>query len=231
VCALACAAPAIAGPRAASKQVMYVGVHPIPAAAGGGFCDIEGPHVHVFLPEHADVLFRTIGGAYLFVGDPAAFGYDGPKHAFYGRHPIPVDELVPGEHPEHDGTVFCYLDGPHYHAYAPPPSLKFVERGDAYWYVGDWPRSYRVDGPRYQKINAVYKPLVYARPVVVATAPPGYHVPTITVDVAPAVVVRTPQVIEVPAPWLVVDDGYVYEVRYGRHHHHHHHHHHEDDDD
>lgn len=224
---------ASANPHVAAKQIAYTGVHPIPPADSGGFCNIEGPHVHLYLPDHADVLYRMVGGAYLFVGDPAPFGYDGPRHAYYGRHPIPVDELVGGNHREHDGELFCYLDGPHYHIYVPPPALKFVLRGDAYWYVGDWPRSYRVDAPRYQKINAIYAPLLYARPVVTASAPVGYHVPIIEVEVPrPApVIVRRPApvpvpVIEVRVPWVIVEGDD--DIRYHRRRHRHHH---DDDDD
>lgn len=213
----------------AGKQIGYVDVHPIPAEAGGGFCNISGPHVHIYQPEHADELYRVVAGSYLFIGDPVPFGYDGPKHAYYGRHPIPVDELVAKQHAEHDGSVYCYLDGPHYHIYAPPPTLTFVDRGNAYWYVGEWPRSYQLDAPRYQKINVIYEPLLYARPVVIASAPAGYHVPVIEVTVHPPapVVVRRPAPV-VYAPWIVVD----YDDRYyHRHHHHHHGHDHGYDDD
>lgn len=236
ICALR-ASGVSANPHVVGKQIAYTGVHPVPAEEGGAFCNIEGPHVHLYRPDHADVLYRVVGGAYLFVGDPAPFGYDGPKHAYHGRHPIPVDELVGGDHREHDGELFCYLDGPHYHIYLPPPALKFVLRGDAYWYVGDWPRSYRLDAPRYQKINAAYAPLQYARPVVTVSAPVGYHVPIVEVDVprpVPIVVRHPAPVIEVRVPWIVVEDGtaydgYAYDIHYHRRPHHHHHHH--DDDD
>ena len=217
-------APAFASPDRSSKQVTYVGVHPIPTPEGGGFCDIEGPHVHIYRPEHADELFRIIGGAYLFIGDPVPFGYEGPRHAFHGPHPVPVDEIVAGPHPEHDGTVFCYLEGPHYHIYLPPPTIKFVERGGAYWYMGEWPKTYQRDAPRYRKINVIYKPLHYVRPVITVSAPDGYYEPVIEIVEAPRRVVARPRIIEVRVPWLVIDDGYYYEIRYHRRHHHHHEH-------
>ena len=213
----------------AAKQIAYVDVHPIPAEAGGGFCNISGPHVHIYRPEHVDELYRLVGGSYLFIGDPVPFGYDGPRHAYYGRHPIPVDELVSKPHAEHDGGVYCYLDGPHYHIYLPPPNLSFVDRGNAYWYVGEWPRSYQLDAPRYQKINVIYEPLLYMRPIVIASAPAGYHVPVVEVTVhppAPVVARRPAPVVEVYAPWIVVD----YDPRYHHRHRHHHHHDHDDDD-
>jgi hypothetical protein len=223
-------APALAGPARPTKQVMYASVHPVPPHEGGGFCNIEGPHVHLYRPDHADELFRVVGGAYLFVGDPVPFGYDGSKHAFYGPHPIPVDEIVAGPHAEHDGAVFCYLEGPHYHIYVPPPTLKFTERGGAYWYVGEWPRSYQLDAPRYRKINVVYEPLLYARPVITASAPVEYHVPVIAVTVPPPpkVIVRPRPIVEVRVPWLVVEEG---SYDYGTYYHHRHHRHHDDDDD
>ncbi|HET7500513.1 MAG TPA: hypothetical protein VFK02_05900 [Kofleriaceae bacterium] len=227
---------ALAAPSPAPRHIAYVGVHPIPAPEGGGFCDIEGPHVHLYLPVHPDELYRVVGGRYLFIGDPVPFGYDGPTHVYAGRHPIPVDLIVhadpPEPHASHD-PVFCYLDGPHYHIYAPPPGPSFVLRGDAYWYVGEWPRSYQADGPRYQKINVVYNELTYTRPVITVTAPAGYHVPVIEVTVARPKPVRTSVELR-PRPSLVIDDDddddddgvyYYYYYRRPRHHHGHHHHH------
>ena len=39
-----------------AKQITFVDVHPIPAEAGGGFCNIEGPRVHIYWPDHAGEL-------------------------------------------------------------------------------------------------------------------------------------------------------------------------------
>jgi hypothetical protein len=75
-----------------AKQITFVDVHPILAEAGGGFCNIEGPHVHIYRPDyrpdHAGELYRCVGGSYLFIGDPVPFGYDGSKHVYSGRHPV-----------------------------------------------------------------------------------------------------------------------------------------------
>jgi hypothetical protein len=187
---------------ASSRRVAYSGIHPIPAANGGGLCAIEGPHVHLYRPEHAEEMFRVIGGAYVFVGDPVPYGYEGPKHAYAGPHPVPIDGS--------DRDVFCYLDGPHYHAYVSPASVGFVERGGAYWYVGAWPRSFQREGPRLTRINVFYKPLVYVRPVIVVAPPLGYHVPVIVV-------------IDEPLTYVVIHHRYKHK--------HKHKHHHEDDDD
>ena len=64
--------------------------------------------------------YRDHDGFKYFVGDPVAYGWDGEKHAYYGHHPIPVDALVDGD----PDTEWCYIDGPHYHAWAPPPDVK-----------------------------------------------------------------------------------------------------------
>ena len=34
--------------------------------------------------------------------------------------------------------TYCYLRGPHYHWYAPPPQTQFEMKGGAYWYVGNY---------------------------------------------------------------------------------------------
>src|ERR1044071_907743 len=102
------------------KQVRYVGIHPIPKEYGGGTCYIEYPHVHVYMVPDAKVHYRDHGGALYFVGDPVAYGYDGPRYAYNGPHPIRVDAVVGDDDPD---TEYCYITGPHYHAYAPPPMI------------------------------------------------------------------------------------------------------------
>src|SRR5512146_2510369 len=70
-------------------QVRYVGPHPIPKEYGGGFCHIQVPHVHVYGPVDAKLQYREDPNGYYFVGDPVAYGWDGPKYAYYGHHPVP----------------------------------------------------------------------------------------------------------------------------------------------
>jgi hypothetical protein len=168
-------------------HVRYVGVHPVVAEYGGGFCYIEFPHVHVYEPQRPDVLYRPHDDGHHFVGDPVPYGYEGPKHAYYGHHPIDVDFVV-GDDGDH--TEYCYLEGPHYHPYGPPPEGHFALKGGVYFYAGDFPRVYTEARPRYAKINAVYRPLRYSRPVVVVSPPPEYHGP---------VVVEEPTTVVVPA--------------------------------
>src|SRR5690606_5390568 len=113
----------------------------------------EAPHVHVVAPRRAKVLYRVHDGAYAFVGDPVAYGYEGPRHTYYGHHPVHLDVIVDGAPPEAD-PEFCYLDGPHFHAWEPPAGVTFTVKGDASWYVGPFPPRYKQDKRRYGEINA-----------------------------------------------------------------------------
>jgi hypothetical protein len=150
------------------KQVRYVGIHAIPKSAGGGMCYIEGPHVHTYPANKLE--YREHEGDHYFVGDPVAYGYDGPKYSYKGPHPIHVDAVVGGQ----PDTVYCYIEGPHFHYFQPPEGPEFKVAGDAYFYVGDPPQVMVDARPQYVGINAVYTPLVYTRPVVEVDAPVGW---------------------------------------------------------
>ncbi|MGE0398196.1 MAG: hypothetical protein AB7T06_15950 [Kofleriaceae bacterium] len=213
---------------AGKKQTRYVGTHPIPSAEGGGFCEIEAPHVHVFAPTKLE--YRTHGKDNFFVGDPVAYGYPGKRHAYKGHHPIYVHAVV-GD--SEDDVEMCFIDGPHFHAFAPPPEVKaeFSFVGDTYFFIGEPPPIYVEQRPAMVKINAVYQPLRYERPVV-TVEPPGAWInlrvgaPAAVVDVhAPAVVVE-PRVragveVVVPAPSLEVNIGVGGGVIIDGHHHRH----------
>jgi len=160
------AAPAIAG---GGKQVRYVGIHPLPKVEGGGICYIEGPHVHLF--DADKIQYRDHRGSNYFVGDPVAYGYDGKRYAYKGHHPIHVNVVV-GD--DHEDSEYCYLNGPHYHYFAPPEGPEFRVVGDAYFYVGEPPRVYVDARPAMMKINAVYQPITYERPMVTVDAPVGW---------------------------------------------------------
>ena len=177
------AVPALAS---GGRQVRYVGIHPLPRSEGGGICYIEGPHVHLF---DADKLqYRDHHGASYFVGDPVAYGYDGKRYAYKGHHPIHVNVVVGDDDPDDE---FCYLSGPHYHSFAPPEGPEFRLSGDAYFYVGEPPRAYVEARPTLMKIDAVYQPLTYERPVIEVAAPVGW-IGARAEFVAPAVVVDVP---------------------------------------
>ena len=166
ILALVLAAPAA---YADAHQVRYVGVHPIPKSEGGGFCYIEGPHVHIYGADK--VQYRDHRGENYFVGDPVAYGYDGPRYTYKGHHPIHVDAVVEDGDPD---TEWCYLDGPHYHYFAPPSGPEFTVAGDAYFYVGEPPHVYVEGRPTYMRINTMYQPMVYERPVVTVGPPVGW---------------------------------------------------------
>jgi hypothetical protein len=159
-------APAIAG---GGKQVRYVGIHPLPKTEGGGICYIEGPHVHLF--DADKIQYRDHRGSNYFVGDPVAYGYEGKRYAYKGHHPIHVNAVVGDDDEDNE---YCYLNGPHYHYFAPPEGPEFKVVGDAYFYVGEPPRVYVDARPAMMKINAVYQPITYERPVVTVDAPVGW---------------------------------------------------------
>src|SRR5262249_43980541 len=108
------------------------------------------------------VLYRNHDDGYAFVGDPVPYGYEGPKYAYQGPHPIILEDGV---------TEYCYLEGPHYHPFAPVAGAQFTMKGGVYFYGGHFPQVYYDARPRYARINAVYRPLVYQRPVVVVEPP------------------------------------------------------------
>lgn len=202
------------------KQVRFVGGHPIPKGEGGGFCHIEAPHVHVYVPTDVKLQYRVVDDDYFFIGDPVAYGWEGDKYAYVGHHPVAVDAVI-GEAGEH--VEYCYLDGPHYHAYAPAASLEFELKADAYWYVGEPATAYVEARPVYDPIDVVYEPIVYVRPAVeLEVAPVGWIGVAVVapVVVAPVEVVRPKKVrarvgVEVIAPSLVIELGV-----HADHHHH-----------
>jgi hypothetical protein len=149
-----------------AKIAEYISPHPVPHKYGGGFCNIDVAHVHNYDPDDQR-MYREIGGKHYFVGDPTPFQYDGPRHTYYGAHPV-VDAEVQFDHP-----IYCYMKGPHYHWYEPPAQAHFEMRGGAYWYVGAFPRAYYDERPRFAVVNEVYAPLPYVRPMVdIHVAPP-----------------------------------------------------------
>lgn len=208
----------LATPAAAAggKQVRYVGIHPLPKTEGGGICYIEGAHVHIF--DADKIQYRDHRGSNYFVGDPVAYGYDGKRYAYKGHHPIHVNVVVGDDDEDNE---YCYLNGPHYHYFAPPEGPEFRVAGDAYFYVGEPPRAYVDARPAMMKINAVYQPMPYARPVVTVDAPVGWigaraelvgPGAAVVVDAPRAGVVVAPRAgvsvdAYIPAPSLHVDVG------------------------
>lgn len=159
-----CASPARA------EVTKYEGIHPL-VPHMGDFCYIDLPHVHAQAPSDMRVYQRLPDGAVLFVGDPLALGYSGPKYAYVGPHPLAQPGL------KVDKKLFCYLTGPHYHAYQPSPPTSFVQKDGAYWYVGDWDPAFE-QGAFDAIINKV-RPIPSYHPPKVdpLAAPPGFHPP------------------------------------------------------
>jgi hypothetical protein len=196
--ALVLAVPAAAAGKKFGKQVRYAGVHPIPKHEGGGICYLEGRHVHIYAANKIE--YRTHGDDYVFVGDPVAYGWDGPKYTYKGQHPIHVDAMVGGD----PDVEYCYLEGPHYHYSEPPESPDYKVVGGAHFYVGEPPRAFIDARPTYVGINAVYRPLVYTRPVVEVDAPVGW-IGARAEFIGPGVVVGGRGAVVAPAPGVRVD--------------------------
>jgi len=155
------AAPA----RADGPMARYRGIHPL-SPHQGAFCYIDALHMHRIPPPDMRVYAVLKGGENLFVGDPVALGYDGPKFAYFGPHPL----AIPGA-PELPGT-FCYLAGPHYHAAPQPSSPTLVQKDEVTWYIGPPPPAVATR----VWINEVRPIQSYQPPKVdVSSAPPGYH--------------------------------------------------------
>lgn len=180
------------------KQIRYVGIHPIDKSHGGGLCHIEYPHVHVWGPAEP-IQYRDHDGAHYFVGDPVAYGWEGDKHAYYGHHPIYVAAIVDGG--AAGDPIYCYIDGPHFHAFEPPLSVAadWKLEGDAYFYVGTPLPVYVEERPRLVAINAIYRPIEYVRPVV-TVEPPAAWIGITYATPGAAVVVGAPGAV-------IVDEG------------------------
>ena len=126
-------------------------------------------------------LYRQVDGQYYFVGDPSPFDYEGPRYSYYGAHPVADVERSLRR------PIYCYLRGPHYHWYTPPPQAQFELKGGAYWYVGTYDPVYYNERPRYVVVNDAYTPIVYTRPVIdVRVAPPAFHGEIVAADRAGA---------------------------------------------
>ncbi|RMG20571.1 MAG: hypothetical protein D6729_02525 [Deltaproteobacteria bacterium] len=101
----------------------YVGGHVIPSAYGGGWCFVEGPHVHSYPPD-VPSYYISIDGYFSYRG-PVSFYY-------YGGHPIPAEY----------GGGWCYRRGRHVHRYHPARQRGWLfDRGRGYyWYDANEPR-------------------------------------------------------------------------------------------
>jgi hypothetical protein len=153
----------VAQAAAATSPVHFVGPHPVAERAGGGFCYIEAAHIHSYAPDHSIFYLQTFTG-YAFVGDPTPFGYVGERHIFYGHHPLTVGV---------DDSAFCFIDGPHYHGFAPArrDDYDFVD-GIAF-YVGPLSADYVNErAKRWKRTNDEFSAFARFRPVIGVVIPP-----------------------------------------------------------
>jgi hypothetical protein len=161
---------ALTGNVRADVIVHYDGPHPIDPGTHKGMCMIEGPHVHSYRP-HKPVLYVKVKGHWSFIGDPVEFEPEGPKYLYHSHHPVFwIDEDGDPTTVDH----YCYITGPHYHVYAPPPEMKFVLKGGVYWYVGDRPTWYEARWRRRRHINRHYAVVHVPRPVITVEPPVGF---------------------------------------------------------
>lgn len=172
VLVLAGAAVTVIVPAAslAGKSVKYRGIHPLPPHTGE-FCAIDFPHVHAQAPSDMRGYRVLAGGEHLFVGDEAALGYTGPKHAYFGPHPIAVS-AQPSTEP-----VFCYLRGAHFHATPPVASAPMVVKEGVAWFTGPFPPEFERD--RFNVwVNDIRPIRGYVPPrIPLPAVPPGYRLP------------------------------------------------------
>lgn len=173
----------------------FLGPHPAPARLGGGFCHIDVPHLHAYLPDRP-ALYQPVGEAYLFTGDPVPFGYEGPRTVFYGAHPVQL--RVEGDLPA--APIYCSLRGPHYHDYAAPAVPDYKVQGGVVFYVGPLPPDYAARRPRLERaLEDEYRPFLALRPQVTVAPPPEWQGEVWVPPPAPGVVIAAP-----PAPGVVV---------------------------
>lgn len=202
------------GPRgdSAGHRTHFAGAHPISSHIGKGYCYIQVPHIHAYAPEHPE-LYQEVDHAHLFVGDPVPFGYDGPKHVWYGHHPVyvgPLHRPAPSPH-------FCWMKGPHYHAYAAPPTPEYQRQNDVIFFMGPIPGVLVQERPRREEVLEIaYRPYVKLRPQVVVVPPPLWQ-GTVWVIGGPSVGVVVPGV-QVVTPNVVVHGGSKVYVKSGRKH-------------
>jgi hypothetical protein len=157
--------------RADGPMVRYRGMHPL-SPHQGAYCYVDALHLHRVTPPDMRVYVVLKDGENVFVGDPVALGYDGPKFGYFGPHPLAVATAGATAGATEAPPIFCYIAGPHFHATPPPPSPAMVQKDGVYWYVGPPPPS----DPARLWVNEVHGIANYSPPKVsVSAAPPGYH--------------------------------------------------------
>jgi hypothetical protein len=91
-----------------AEEWIFFDPHPVHPAAGGGFCEGAGAHVHDYAPIDPSEFVRR-DGLWFFVGDPVTWGYRGTVYRFDGGHEVEGSS----------GFAACSRAGVHHHLYAP----------------------------------------------------------------------------------------------------------------
>jgi hypothetical protein len=160
-------------PALADAVFYYKGPHSVPSEYGG-FCNISIRHFHTYKPEDEKV-FRYDDNTYVFIGDPTAHGWVGPKIGYYGHHKVPLAW----------GGGWCFISGPHYHFYRPVGAFSYV--GGVYYWVGGYSDPWYIRWrPHYERVFSTYYTTRpgYVRPVIYAPPPRVYVGPRVSVPVA-----------------------------------------------
>jgi hypothetical protein len=151
----------MASTASAQGVFYYKGPHAVPSEHGG-FCHISVRHFHTYKPDDMKV-FRSDENTYIFIGDPTAHGFAGPRVAYYGHHPVPGAW----------GGGWCFISGPHFHFYR-TVGTHWRWHGGQYYYTGGF------TDPWYIRHRAIYEPVFstyyatrpgYVRPIVYAPPP------------------------------------------------------------
>ena len=200
---------AAGSPRApvGAAKTRFLGAHPLAKNPGTGYCYIDVPHVHDYVPDRPAV-FQQVNDEYVFTGDPVPFGYEGEKTVFYGHHPVPVPPPAGVVTAAAPPMTFCFIKGPHYHDYGQPEAPGFKQKDSAVFYIGPIPPE--VARERLQRERAVeleYQPYVAQRPQVVVSPPPEWQGVVWTPPPPQAVMVAAPQpkmMVAPSAPQVVV---------------------------
>jgi len=152
---------------ATANAARFLGSHPLSGPAGGGYCYVEAPHIHPDRPT-LGFLFQEVDQQYVFTGDPSPFSYEGRRYVFYGHHPIMTSD---GQ-----ATVYCFLDGPHYHPFTAPNDSSFIVKDGVAFYIGLFsPYFFQLKERVGRAINSFYEPYARLRPVIDVSPPPEWH--------------------------------------------------------
>lgn len=147
--------PYVEGPpvQAAGGGYCFDGPHPVDTRVvpGATWDNATGRHVHPYPPFDLR-LFSFEKGCYYFIGDPTDFGYAGSTYSYYGAHPILAAY----------GGGWCFMIGPHHHAWRPWSPL-FVTVGPWFYWQGSYDPFFWTYWPYYHFYYRSHYPVYYAR--------------------------------------------------------------------